>query len=121
MALICNIRDPITGESYSRDVRYVAQKAETYLNETGVGDAAYFGPELEYFVFNEVRYDQSTNYGYYEIDAMEANWKAANKDGPSLAHKLRPKEGYFPGAPRRCPPRCAHQYGDGPRTARYPG
>jgi len=99
LALICNIRDPITGESYSRDVRYVAQKAETYLNETAVGDAAYFGPELEYFVFNEVRYDQSTNYGYYEIDAMEANWKAANKNGPSLAHKLRPKEGYFPVPP----------------------
>jgi glutamine synthetase len=99
LALICNIRDPITGESYSRDVRHVAQKAETYLNETAVGDAAYFGPELEYFVFNEVRYDQSTNYGYYEIDAMEANWKAADKNGPSLAHKLRPKEGYFPVPP----------------------
>jgi glutamine synthetase len=99
LALICNIRDPITGESYSRDVRYVAQKAETYLAETAVGDAAYFGPELEFFVFNEVRYDQSTNYAYYEIDAMEANWKAANRNGPSLAHKLRPKEGYFPVPP----------------------
>jgi glutamine synthetase len=99
LALICNIRDPITGESYSRDVRHVAQKAETYLKETAVGDAAYFGPELEYFVFNEVRYDQGTNYGYYEIDAMEANWKAANRNGPSLAHKLRPKEGYFPVPP----------------------
>jgi glutamine synthetase len=99
LALICNIRDPITGESYSRDVRYVAQKAETYLGETAVGNAAYFGPELEYFVFNEVRYDQSTNYAYYEIDAMEANWKAANRNGLSLAHKLRPKEGYFPVPP----------------------
>src|SRR5580704_203142 len=99
LALICNIRDPITGESYSRDVRHVAQKAETYLKETAVGDAAYFGPELEYFVFNEVRYDQGTNYGYYEIDAMEANWKAANRNGPSLAHKLRPKDGYFPVPP----------------------
>ena len=93
------IRDPITGESYSRDVRYVAQKAEAYLKETAVGDAAYFGPELEHFVFNEVRYDQSTSYGYYEIDAMEANWKAASKNGPNLAHKLRPKEGYFPVPP----------------------
>jgi glutamine synthetase len=99
LALICNIRDPVTGQSYSRDVRYIAQKAENYLKGTGIGDASYFGPELEHFVFNEVRYDQSTNYGYYEIDAIEANWNAANKNGPSLGHKLRPKEGYFPVPP----------------------
>jgi glutamine synthetase len=120
LALICNIRDPITGESYSRDVRYVAQKAEAYLKETAVGDAAYFGPELEHFVFNEVRYDQSTNYGYYEIDAMEANWNAANKNGSNLAHKLRPKEGYFPVPPADAL-QDAYQYGVDPRTARYPG
>lgn len=99
LVLICNIRDPITGASYTRDVRYVAQKAETYLKETAVGDAAYFGPELEHFVFNEVRYDQGVNYGYYEIDAIEANWNAANTNGPNLGHKLRPKEGYFPTPP----------------------
>jgi glutamine synthetase len=99
LVLICNIRDPITGQSYSRDVRYIAQKAENHLKGSGVGDASYFGPELEHFVFNEVRYDQSTNYGYYEIDAVEANWNAANKNGPSLGHKLRPKEGYFPVPP----------------------
>jgi glutamine synthetase len=98
LVLICNIRDPITGQSYSRDVRYIAQKAESYLKGTGIGDASYFGPELEHFVFNELRYDQSTNFGYYEIDAMEANWNAEN-DGPSLGHKLRPKEGYFPVPP----------------------
>jgi glutamine synthetase len=99
LVIICNIRDPITGQSYSRDVRYIAQKAENYLKGSGIGDASYFGPELEHFVFNEVRYDQSTNYGYYEIEAMEANWGAAKKNGPSLAHKLRPKEGYFPVPP----------------------
>jgi glutamine synthetase len=99
LVLICNIRDPVTGQSYSRDVRYVAQKAENYLTGTGTGDTAYFGPELEHFVFNEVRYDQSTNYGFYEIDAVEANWDAANRNGPSLGHKLRPKEGYFPVPP----------------------
>jgi len=91
--------DPITGQSYSRDVRYIAQKAENFLKASGMGDASYFGPELEHFVFNEVRYDQSTNYGYYEIEAMEANWNAGKKNGPSLAHKLRPKEGYFPVPP----------------------
>jgi glutamine synthetase len=99
LVLICNIRDPITGQNYSRDVRYIALKAETYLQSTGIGDASYFGPELEHFVFNEVRYDQSTNYGYYEIDAVEANWNAGNKNGPGLGHKLRPKEGYFPVPP----------------------
>lgn len=99
LVLICNIRDPITGQSYSRDVRYIAQKAEDYLKGTAIGDTSYFGPELEHFVFNEVRYDQSTNYGYYEIDAMEANWGAASKEGPNLGHKLRPKEGYFPVPP----------------------
>jgi glutamine synthetase len=101
LVLICNIRDPFTGQNYSRDVRYIAQKAETYLQSTGIGDASYFGPELEleHFVFNEVRYDQSTNYGYYEIDAVEDNWNAASKNGPSLGHKLRPKEGYFPVPP----------------------
>jgi glutamine synthetase len=99
LALICNIRDPVTGESYSRDARYVAQKAETYLTETGIGDASYFGPELEHFVFNEVRYDQGTNYGFYEIAAQEANWDATGGNGLSLGHKLRPKEGYFPVPP----------------------
>jgi len=97
LVLICGISDPITGRPYSRDPRYVAQKAETYLRGTRVGDAAYFGPELEHFVFNEVHYDQGTNYGYYEIDAMEANWKA--RGGTGLGHKLRPKEGYFPVPP----------------------
>ena len=99
LVLIGNIRDPITGQSYSRDVRYVAQKAESYLKETAIGDAAYFGPELEHFVFNGVRYDQSVNYGFYEIDAIEANWNVARGNGPDLGHKLRPKEGYFPAPP----------------------
>ena len=99
LVLICNIRDPVTGQSYSRDVRYIAQKAEIYLKSTGIGDTAYCGPELEHFVFNEVRYDQSTNYGYYEIDAEEANWRAARGNGPGYGHKLRPKEGYFPVPP----------------------
>ena len=97
LVLICGISDPITGRPYNRDARYVAQKAETYLRSTQVGDIAYFGPELEHFVFNEVHYDQGTNYGYYEIDAMEANWKATG--GTGLGHKLRPKEGYFPVPP----------------------
>ncbi len=99
LVLICNILDPGRGQAYGRDPRYIAQKAEAYLKQTGLGDAAYCGPELEFFVFNEVRYDQGTNFGYYEIGAMEANWNTGKRDGPSLGHKLRPKEGYFPVPP----------------------
>src|SRR5262245_8405772 len=69
LVLICNVRDPLTGQTYSRDARYVAQKAEAYLKSAGVGDAAYFGPEAEFFVFNEVRYGQGINYAMHEIDS----------------------------------------------------
>jgi glutamine synthetase len=99
LVVICTIRDPVTGDSYSRDARHIAQKAEAFLKGTGVGDTAYFGPELEHFVFDGVRYDQGTNYGFYEIDSHEANWDAGQVNGPSLGHKLRPKEGYFPVPP----------------------
>ena len=99
LVLVCNIRDPVSGQAYSRDARHIAQKSEAYLKAARLGDAVYFGPELEHFIFNEVRYDQGTNYGYYEIDAVEANWNAARRDRPSLGHKLRPKEGYFPVPP----------------------
>src|SRR5262249_1371742 len=97
LVLICNIRDPVTGESYSRDARYVAQKAEAYLTGTGIGDTSYFGPELEHFVFNGARYDQGTNYGFYEIDAQEANrdrWEWS-EPRPQTA----PQRGLFPGSP----------------------
>ena len=97
LVLICNILDPTSAQPYSRDPRYIAQKAETYLKATSIGDTAYFGPELEYFVFNEVHYGQGTNFGYYDIDAAEANWKG--REGSGLGHKLRPKEGYFPVPP----------------------
>jgi glutamine synthetase len=99
LVLVCNIQDPVTGEAYSRDARRIAQKAEAYLKGTEIGDTAYFGPELEHFVFNSVRYDQGTNYGFYDIAAIEANWDASRTDGPGLGHKLRPKEGYFPVPP----------------------
>ncbi len=99
LVLVGNIRDPVTGQPYSRDVRHIAQKAEAHLKATGTGDVAYFGPELEHFIFNDIRYDQGTNFGYYEIDAVEANWNAARRDRPGLGHKLRPKEGYFPVPP----------------------
>ncbi len=99
IVLICNIRDPITGESYSRDSRYIAQKAEAYLNSTGLADTAYFGPEAEVFIFNDIRFGQETNAGYYFIDSTEAFWNTGADQDPNLGHKPRPQEGYFPVPP----------------------
>ena len=99
LVLICDIRDPITGEPYSRDPRFIARKAETYLTGTGIGETAYFGPEAEFFVFNDVRYGQSTNFGYYFLDSEEGHWNTGAEEEPNLGHKPRPKEGYFPVPP----------------------
>jgi glutamine synthetase len=99
LVLICNIRDPLTGQSYSRDARYIAKKAETYLIGTGRADTSYFGPEAEFFVFNDVRYGQGINYAFHEIDSSEGSWNTGTKEAPNLGHKPRPKEGYFPVPP----------------------
>src|SRR5919106_755891 len=71
LALACNVKHPLTGQTYSRDVRYIAQKAEIYLTSTGLADSAYFGPEAEFFLFNDVRYGQGMNYAFHEIDSRE--------------------------------------------------
>src|ERR1700760_1850215 len=84
LVLICNIRDPITGEPYSRDSRYIAQKAEAHLKQSGIADTVYFGPEAEFFVFNEVRYGQGINYAYHEIDSSEGSWNTGKEEEPNL-------------------------------------
>jgi glutamine synthetase len=99
LILICNVADPATGNMYSRDPRYIAKKAEEYLKNTGVGDTAYFGPEPEFFVFNDVRYSQGVNHGFYYIDSIEGAWNTGREENPNLAHKPRMKEGYFPVPP----------------------
>jgi len=99
LVLICNVRDPVTGEAYSRDPRYVATKAESYLKSTGIGDVAYFGPEPEFFILDDVRFDQSYNYGYYYLDAKEGFWNSGKEENPNLGYKPRYKEGYFPVPP----------------------
>ena len=99
LVLICNIVDPITKETYSRDPRYVGQKAEQYLIDSGIADEAFFGPEAEFFVFSDVRYSQGTNHGYYFVDSPEGNWNSGKEEHPNLAYKPRPKEGYFPVPP----------------------
>ncbi len=97
--LICNVSDPVTGESYTRDPRYVAQKAENYLVSTGLADTAYFGPEPEFFVLDDVRFDQTPNQGYYFIDSVEGSWNTGREENPNLGYKPRYKEGYFPVPP----------------------
>ena len=99
LVLICNIRDPLTGQPYSRDARYIAQKAEIYLKSTGLADTAHFGPEAEFFVFDGVRYAQGINYSCHEIDSKEGIWNSAREEEPNLGHKPRQKEGYFPAPP----------------------
>jgi glutamine synthetase len=99
MVIHCNIADPVTGESYSRDPRYVAKKAEDYLKSTGIADTAYFGPESEFFVFDDVRFDTTPNSSYYFVDSVEGQWNSGTDEGPNLGYKPRTKEGYFPVPP----------------------
>jgi glutamine synthetase len=96
LVLIGNIVDPLTYESYSRDPRYIAQKAEAYLKSTGIGDTAFIGPEAEFFIFDDVRFDSATNGAFYELDSIEGTWNNGRDEGPNLGYKPRHKEGYFP-------------------------
>jgi glutamine synthetase len=95
----CFVNDPVTGESYSRDPRYVARKAEDYLTSTGLADTCYMGPEAEFFVFDDVRFDQNEHEGYYFIESVEAAWNTGREENPNLGYKARYKEGYFPVPP----------------------
>ncbi|HYT90828.1 MAG TPA: type I glutamate--ammonia ligase [Gemmataceae bacterium] len=99
LTMICNIQDPLTKEDYSRDPRNVARKAVNYLKSTGIADIAFFGPELEFFVFDDVRYDQTPYSGYYYLDSCEGAWNTGRDEKPNLGYKLRYKEGYFPVPP----------------------
>ncbi len=94
--LNCFVQDPVTGESYSRDPRYIAQKAEQYLKGTGIADTAYFGPEAEFFILDDVRYDTTARSSYYYVDSVEGQWNSGREEGPNLGYKIRHKEGYFP-------------------------
>jgi glutamine synthetase len=99
LVLICNVKDPVTGEAYSRDPRFVAAKAEHYLKSTGIAETAYFGPEPEFFIFDDVRFDQTQNSGYYFLDSNEGFWNSGRDEKPNLGYKPRYKEGYFPVPP----------------------
>jgi len=97
--LNCFVRDPLTGEPYSRDPRYVAKKAEDYLSTTGLADTAYFGPEAEFYIFNDVRFMQDQHSAMYSVDSIEGIWNSARDENPNLGFKPRYKEGYFPVPP----------------------
>jgi glutamine synthetase len=99
LSLICNVRDPITLQPYNRDPRYIAQKAELYLKGSGIADVSYWGPELEFYIFDDVRYDQTAQSGYYFIDSNEGVWNTGRSETPNLGYKIRHKEGYFPVPP----------------------
>jgi glutamine synthetase len=104
LVLICNTCDHITGKDYTRNPRNIARKAENYLKGTGIADTAYFGPEAEFFIFDEIRFDQNEHEGYYFIDAVEGRWNSGRCEAPNLGYKPRYKEGYFP-----VPPADSHQ------------
>ncbi|HPP54425.1 MAG TPA: glutamine synthetase beta-grasp domain-containing protein, partial [Thermoguttaceae bacterium] len=99
LSMICNIQDPITREDYTRDPRNVARKAANYLKSTGIADTCYVGPECEFFIFDDIRFDQSNHYGFYYIDSIEGQWNRGREEHPNLGSKLRYKEGYFPVPP----------------------
>lgn len=99
LSIICDIYDPISKKPYTRDPRYIAKKSVEYMKSTGIADKVYFGPEAEFFIFNDIRFDQTENSGYYFIDSNEGDWNTGRDEKPNLGYKPRYKEGYFPVPP----------------------
>ena len=98
MVMVCDVIDPVTKQRYDRDPRYIAKKAEMFLLSTGLADTAYFGAEAEFFIFDNVRFDQNEHEGFYFIDAEEGRWNSGRVEN-NLGYRPRYKEGYFPVAP----------------------
>jgi len=99
LVMICDIVDPITREPYGRDPRYIARKATAYLQQTGIADTVNFGPEAEFFVFDDVRFSSSPNHSFYSVDSNEAAWNTGRDERPNLGYKIPIKGGYFPVMP----------------------
>ncbi len=98
LVMTCDVQDPITRQRYDRDPRWIAKKAELYLQTTGLADTAYFGAEAEFFIFDNIRFDQNQHCGYYFVDAEEGRWNSGRKEN-NLGYRPRYKEGYFPVPP----------------------
>jgi len=99
VSVIADIYDPITKEPYSRDPRYIARKSTDFLTGTGIADTAFIGPEPEFFIFDEIRFDQTQNMGFYQIDSVEGAWNTNRIEEPNLGYKPGYKGGYFPVSP----------------------
>jgi glutamine synthetase len=99
LSFICDVVDPVTRQSYSRDPRNIAKKAANYLKLTGVADTAYVGPEAEFFILDDVRFETGPNFGTYHLDSVEGKWNSGRNEGPNLGYKPRYKGGYFPVPP----------------------
>jgi glutamine synthetase len=99
LSIVCNVKDPVTGQSYTRDPRYTAQKAEQHLKSIGIADLSYWGPEIEFYIFDNIRFDQTYNQGFYHIDSVEGFWNSGDASRQNLGYKPRYKEGYFPVPP----------------------
>jgi glutamine synthetase len=99
LVMICDVVDPVTRENYSRDPRNIAKKAEAFLKASGIADVAYFGPEAEFFVFDDIRFDSTENSCFYFVDSAEGQWNTGRSEGPNLGYKPRYQEGYFPVPP----------------------
>jgi glutamine synthetase len=99
LVLMCDVVEPGSREPYSRDPRYVAKKAERFLAESGIATTSYWGPEIEFYIFDSLRFDQTGYRGFYEIDSEEGIWNSGSNGTANLAHRPRPKEGYFPVPP----------------------
>src|SRR6476660_6057817 len=99
LSLTCTIAETGTKEAYNRDPRGLAQRAEKYLKSTGIADTAVFGPEAEFFIFDNVQFDSKSNGTFYSVDSEEAIWNTGREEMPNLGNKIRHKEGYFPVGP----------------------
>lgn len=99
LVIICDVYDPITRQPYTRDPRHIAKKAEAYLKQSGIATTSYWGPEPEFFLFNDVRYGGGTNSSFYYIDSVEGWWKSGEDLKPNLGAQIPPKRGYFPVPP----------------------
>ncbi|MBN1639148.1 MAG: type I glutamate--ammonia ligase, partial [Ignavibacteriales bacterium] len=99
ISLICDVYEPITREKYSRCPRHIAQKAQAYLKTTGLADMCYFGPEAEFFIFDDIKFKSAPNTAFYEIDSVEGRWNSGRDEKPNLGYKPRYKEAYFPVPP----------------------
>ena len=99
LSILCGVFDPVTKQPYSRDPRYVARKAEEYVKSSGIADQSYWGPEMEFFIFDDIRFDQNERCGFYYVDSVEGQWNSGRDEKPNLGYKPRYKEGYFPVPP----------------------